>query len=269
MTQQSAKPSLETPISQPCTEAQFRSPLYADWCEKIGEHPCFHRKQWEFVYILQVLSHNGFLKPGFRGLGFGVGQEPLPAYFASLGIDVTATDMAPEKARAAGWGETNQHADSLNTLNARRLCDPDLFRKHARFETVDMNNIPSHLRGFDFTWSSCCFEHLGSIKAGLAFVRNSLGTLRPGGIAVHTSELNCSSNWLTISSGATVLFRKRDYLRLMRDLGKGGTTEHTFALGDGELDQYVDIPPYKQEPHLKLKIGRYVSTSYGVTVIKH
>jgi hypothetical protein len=62
-------PTLENPISQPCTEAQFRSPIYAHWCEKIGETPRLHRKQWEFVYIHQTLNYYGFLKRASNVLG--------------------------------------------------------------------------------------------------------------------------------------------------------------------------------------------------------
>jgi SAM-dependent methyltransferase len=263
------EPTLEIPISQACTYGQFLSPIYSRWCKSINETPCTHRKQWEFVYILQVLSYHGFLKPGFRGLGFGVGQEPLPAYFASNGINVTATDMAAEDTVEAGWAATGQHADSLNALNTRGICDPELFLKRVHFETVDMNRIPEHLRGFDFTWSSCCFEHLGSIKAGLDFVRNSLETLRPGGVAVHTTEFNCSSNWHTVEKKHLVLFRRKDLEGLIKDLRScGHEVTATFHLGYTELDKHVDMPPYRNDKHLKLKISEYTATSFGLTVVK-
>ncbi|MFI4923844.1 MAG: hypothetical protein ACHQJ7_01755, partial [Vicinamibacteria bacterium] len=45
------EPTLADPVVQLCTEAQFREPDYARWCEAIGEAPRLHRKQWEFVYI--------------------------------------------------------------------------------------------------------------------------------------------------------------------------------------------------------------------------
>ena len=37
-----------------------------------------------------------------RGLGFGVGREPLVALFASLGCEVMATDLEPERAERPG-----------------------------------------------------------------------------------------------------------------------------------------------------------------------
>ena len=38
------------------------------------------------------------------------------------------------------------------------------------YREVDMRAIPTDLRGFDFAWSSCALEHLGSLGAGMAFV---------------------------------------------------------------------------------------------------
>ena len=41
--------------------------------------PRKHRKQWEFCYILQALCRAGVMRVSARGLGFGVGREPLVA----------------------------------------------------------------------------------------------------------------------------------------------------------------------------------------------
>jgi hypothetical protein len=113
------------------------------------------------------------------------------------------------------------------------------------------------------------FEHLGSIATGLNFVRNGLETLRRGGIAVHTTELDCSSNRKTIDRGGTILFRRKDLNGLMRGLRQEGhKTEFTFQLGDGAIDSYIDLLPYSPDKHLKIKIGEHVSTSFGIAVIK-
>ena len=84
------------------------------------------------------------------------------------------------------------------------------LRNHVKLRSVDMNSIPDDIEGYDFTWSACAFEHLGSIDKGLEFVKNSLKCLKPGGIAVHTTEFNASSDQNTLTSGPTVLFRKKD-----------------------------------------------------------
>ena len=80
------EPSLARPVSQVCTQSQFYEPAYVYWCGQFREAPRTHRKQWEFCYILQALSVRGKLSPEVRGLGFGVGEEPLAALFAARGV---------------------------------------------------------------------------------------------------------------------------------------------------------------------------------------
>ncbi len=79
-------------VSCLCRQEHFALPQYAYWCKRIKEVPRWHRKQWEFVYICQALWEAGMLDAGKRGLGFGVGKEPLVALFAALGCNITATD---------------------------------------------------------------------------------------------------------------------------------------------------------------------------------
>lgn len=263
------QPSLERPVSQACTQAQFDTPIYRYWCGEIRETPRYHRKQWEFCYILQALTVTGALREGNRGLGFGVGTEPLTAVLAAHGCRIVATDLDSDEAARAGWVDTNQHASQLAALNTHGICDPKRFAANVRFRVVDMNHIPVELMDFDFTWSACCLEHLGSIRNGLAFIENSLAALRPGGIAVHTTELNCSSNTATLDSGGTVLFRKRDIEYLCERLRQAGhEVETNFHLGEQPLDDYVDAPPYSSDRHLKLRIAQYTTTSFGLIVRK-
>jgi 2-polyprenyl-3-methyl-5-hydroxy-6-metoxy-1,4-benzoquinol methylase len=263
------EPSLETPNSQACTAGQFQSPIYAYWCRRICEVPRHHRKQWEFVYIAHVLAKRAMLIPGSRGLGFGVGQEPLPAAFASYGCEILATDLQTDDAAKAGWAATNQHAER-DTMRWEGLCDRADFERLVRFEHADMNDIPARYRGFDFTWSACSLEHLGSIEKGLAFIENSLHTLRTGGVAVHTTELNCDSDTDTIDHEGTVLFRKSDFQKFARQMQKKGhgVAPLNFNLGSQELDRHIDVPPYSSDRHLKLKLGKFATTSFGIVVTK-
>jgi hypothetical protein len=233
------------------------------------EVPRLHRKQWEFCYILQALSQAGMLRFGARGLGFGVGKEPLVAVLAARGCCVVATDMDPAIATEIGWVASNQHAASLAHLNERGSCPPDIFAEQTSFRVVDMNHVPDELVGFDFIWSSCALEHLGTLEHGLNFVRRSLDCLNPGGVAVHTTEFNVGSNDVTVSEGGTVLYRRCDIETLADDLTAAG---HIINLnlhpGDGQLDQHIDVPPYSESLHLKLQLGAFVTTSLGLIIRK-
>jgi hypothetical protein len=157
-----------------CSAADILHPQYAELCARFGQAPVLHRKQWEFAFIYHHLREQGCLQPGSRGLGFGVGTEPLPAAFAAAGCEIVATDAPPAISIKSGWRETNQHAMSLDDLTNSGLCDPADFAERVTMQVADMNDIGNDLTGFDFTWSACCFEHLGSIQHGLDFVLNSI-----------------------------------------------------------------------------------------------
>ena len=262
------EPTLASPTSQLCTASQFGEPLYRDWCRALHEVPTLHRKQWEFVYILRVLELAGCLAPGRRGLGFGCGREPLVAAMAMRGCEVVATDLDLGSAAGQGWIETGQHSRTLDDLNDRGICAPEPFRERVMFRAQDMNRIDANLTGFDFVWSSCAFEHLGSIRHGLEFVENAMRCLRPGGIAVHTTEFNLSSNGSTLESPTLSVFRRRDIEGLVHALESEGHRVWPLNLqpGAGPVDRYVDVPPYRAEPHLKLRLSRFVITSFGLVI---
>lgn len=262
--------TLAEPISQMCTAAQMAEPVYAEWCHRMANVPSRHRKQWEFVFILRSLEYHGALRPGARGLGFGVGIEPLSSIFAANGCTVVATDLAADDDRAQVWNNTDQLGSNLRQIHNPHLCDEATFFERVSYRAVDMNAIPADLVDFDFTWSSCAYEHLGSIEAGLAFFENSVKCLKPGGIAVHTTELNLSSNGNTLEKGGTVIFRRRDFETLAERLIAQGheVMPITFDSGDSELDRFIDLPPYSSDPHLKLQLLRWVSTSFGMVVRK-
>ena len=262
-------PELSRPISQACTASQFREDVYAHWCDAIREPPRPHRKQWEFCYILQALDQRGLLTPGRRALGFGVGTEPLTAVFASKGVFVDATDLDTENARRSGWTNTNEHAAELAALNTRGICDPDDFANRVRFSILNMNHLPPRLRGYDFCWSACALEHLGSIRNGVDFIRNSLRTLKPGGVGVHTTELKCEPGEKTIDNRPTVLLRESDFRELQTKLrAQGHHIQCDFRLGDEPLDKHIDMPPYSSDVHLKLNLEGFVTTSFGLIIQK-
>ena len=257
--------------SQACTQAQIESPAFRYWAVRMHQSPgALHRKLWEFCYIVQALHERGMLQAGRRGLGFAVGTEPLGALFASRGCSIVASDIGSEDTSAGDWISTNQHAVSTAQLNQSGICDPDQFAARVRFRVVDMRAIPDDLRGFDFLWSSCALEHLGNLQLGMDFVWNAMACLRPGGVAVHTTEFNCDSNDGTIDTGSGVVYRRRDLEDLAARLHSAGHEMEPldFHLGDTEADRHVDEPPHRGMPHLKLRLGPYASTSFGFIIRK-
>lgn len=161
---------------------------------------------------MQVLSNQGMLKTSKKGLGFGCGAEPMPGIFARHGCSVVATDLSREAAIEQGWVDTLQHANDLEDLYkaCNKILDKNLFFDRVSFRNVDMNNVPDEFKGFDFVWSACAFEHLGSLRHGMEFVKNSIKCLKPGGVAIHTTEFNLSSNKGTIENPGCSVYRDKD-----------------------------------------------------------
>ena len=241
------------------------------WGNRMREGWRYHRKLWEYAFITQALYERGVLVNGSHGIGFAVGQEPLPSFFASLGCNITATDLGRSAASLGGWVSSGQHANNCAALNRRGLCPEADFTRLVTFREVNMNCIPNDLVQFDFAWSACAFEHLGSLKHGADFIVKHLDCLRKDGIAVHTTEYNVSSNTQTIENARISLFRKCDLIELIHRLRQAGHGVEEFDDSTGVLpaDLFVDRPPYPCQPsHLKLDIEGFTCTSAGIIITK-
>jgi hypothetical protein len=262
-------PTLERPTSQLCTYNQMCEPVYRTRCAELTTPSLVHRKYWEWCYVLQVMHVAGVIAPGKRALGFGTGREPLPSLLASRGMTVVASDAPIDLDDMQGWKTTGQHSQSALDLHLPDLISQSDFLQRVSFRPVDMSAIPPDLIDFDVCWSSCSFEHLGSIKQGLRFVEDSLKCLRPGGMAVHTTELNLDSNDATVETSSVSLFRKRDIEELCGRLVAAGHDIWPLNMHPGlaEVDEFIDLPPFAV-PHLKLQLAGVTTTSIGITVRK-
>ncbi len=239
------------------TRAEFDEPWFREREKELAQKHRIHRKLWEFCAIAQVFADEK--QYGGRVLGFGVGREPLPAWFASREAEVIATDK-PD----ADYWLPDQHAKSLSELPYEGICSEKEFRSRVSFRPVDMLAIPEDLHGeFDFTWSASCFEHLGSIAAGLDFFVEQMKCLKPGGIAAHVTEYNFESNFATLEAHNLVAFRQRDIESMGHRLLAQNCALWPVDMFGGAMpeDQDVDEAPYREEPHLSLRLAGHVFTS--------
>lgn len=149
-----------------------------------------------------------------------------------------------------------------------------------------MNKIPEELHNlYDFCWSICALEHLGSISKGLDFIENSMKVLKSGGIAVHTTEYNYTNEPETIDDWPTVIFQDHHFKQIAKKLTEQGykVAELSFDVGSQPLDRFIDIPPYSigegwlsrdtwsnvnQGVHLKLSVDGYPCTCFGLIIQK-
>jgi hypothetical protein len=264
------------------TQGDLESAWARHWFSELQIQPIMHRKLWEFAYALQVLLERDLLRAGLRGVGFGCGMEPLASYFAARGLYVVTTDLPPEDSRAVDWMRNNEYAAAPDQARASRLVDAKTFAQYVRHRYVDMNDLPSDLSGFDFCWSICALEHLGSIERGLRFIERSLDCHKPGGAAVHTTEFNINPDGPTIDNWVTVFFQQRHMEELAERLSQKGhlVASFDFSIGSGPLDQFIDIPPWRggsgapvvagfgQPYHLKVAADGFVVTCLGLHITK-
>ncbi|MDL9999597.1 hypothetical protein QTI24_13340 [Variovorax sp. J22P240] len=276
-----------------CRQQDFSSEWYRRWTQQIADAApdlpqdqvavwgpvwqgmrgkWLHRKLWEWSAVAQALEERDMLRPGRAGIGFAVGQEPLPSLFAARGVDLVASDFHSDGSREA-WAETGQLGDSLKTICWPKILSEAEFGACARYRNIDMRNLGEVPKeAYDFNWSSCSFEHLGSLEAGLQFLIDSLECLKPGGIAVHTTEFNVSSNDATVEIGDDVIYRRKDIEAFdLRLRGMGcGIESLNFDPGHEQHDLAYDFPPWYTHgrQHLKLKIHGFVSTSILLIIRK-
>jgi FkbM family methyltransferase len=280
-----AEPRRHGLVSKPTTQSDIESPWFRYWCSEIKAAPLYHRKLWEFAFVLQVLFEHDLLREAVRGIGFGCGREPLAAYFASKHMDVLVTDLAPEEVAGRGWAETGQHAAAKESAFFPDIVSWEEFDRHVEHSHLDMNDIPALPRAYDFCWSVCSLEHLGTIQKGLDFIVNSLATLKPGGLAIHTTEFNYLSADETIDNWPTVLFLRKHFEQLKSRVEAEGHEflGPDFNVGDRGLDRFIDVPPYapgegwpspdgwadpRQPGHLKLAIDGFACTCFGLVIRK-
>jgi hypothetical protein len=212
------------------------------------------RKLWEFCIIAQIIKEEGdrVYNVGFDtsthyALGFGCGTDPIARWIRHYQNykDVIASDI-------------EVHFNQLQ---------------------IDMRDIPKEYRDerYHLIWSSCALEHIGGRKAGIDFIFNSLECLKPGGLAVHTTEFNFDpiigkdKKYQTIDAKDLCLYLEDDLLDLEARLKKEG--HHLWPLdlkqGNRSEDKYIDPEPYYSTGiHINLYVNKHHPTTSVLLVIR-
>jgi 2-polyprenyl-3-methyl-5-hydroxy-6-metoxy-1,4-benzoquinol methylase len=235
--------------------ADFKTDWLKQRAAEMHEEVRPHRKLWEFCAIAENASrlapdHFGAL----RVLGFGVGQEPLPAWFAEQGSKVVATDAPHDNGL---WEQSGQLAKNREAVYRSWSIK---FEDNVAFSQFDMNDAPGNFRDFDITYSAGSLEHIGGIEKSLQFFCNQMKCLKPRGIALHTTEFTHGPR--SLNAHNLCVFHKRHLKDLTDRLwDQGDYLRYDLTRGTDPEDALIDEPPYTSLPHLSLRIAGVVTTS--------
>lgn len=260
-------------VSRMCTQLDFEQEWFQGAIKALHRHErILTRKDWEFAFIIKILEDKELLHEGTSGLGFAVGAEPLPCFFASKGVEIVATDLV-EDDNAKEWAKTGQNlAGQWDRLYRSEICSKTLFDEKVSFRNLDMNHIPADIGEYDFCWSACAIEHVGSLELSKQFIKNMVTVLKPGGVAIHTTEFNLYSNTETLEDGMSIIYRRKDLEEIQEWCEQNGhKMELSFKRTRMEGDEYVDVSPdisLDCKYHLNLMIGPFASTSFGIVIQK-
>jgi hypothetical protein len=242
--------------SQNAVTTQFLEDNFFRWMVFLKENPRFHTKQWQYYAILECALEVSNSRTGNRAMGFGVGTEPLPAALAKIGFDVHATDYF-DGDNALQWAQTGQMSSDILKLNDRRIIEDDEFLDRVRLSNLDMNEIPVLYNGtLDFVWSTCALGHIGGYENGLKFIRRSLDLLKPGGIAVHTTELDQSQEVTRFDHPGLSFYKLDDLNALIFEAQESGyLAQPVFIHPIAHFaEKYVAKEPWGKKPHIRIEI---------------
>jgi hypothetical protein len=255
-------PTLENPISQLCTAAQFSEAAFAEIAGAMTLAPRLHRSNWETVWIVSVLAGHGCVAPGKRALGLGVRRERIAALLASRAVSVHAIRLA----ETAEPNLSQQHA--MLQLFYPGIIPIDDFDVMVSMEDgVALDPARGLAAEYDGVWSMGVVQRLGSIAAAGDFIRRSLDALRPGGVAAHTLDLNLSSEADGSGVAGQLAFHRADLDALVLRLVRDGYEVLPINLypGHDAADAVIDAPPFGL-PHLKVLAGLETVGSFGLAI---
>jgi SAM-dependent methyltransferase len=248
-------PAEGPPLNKICERRDWEHPAWREAFEDLGyvyDPGRLHRKEWEFAQGVYGLRKLECLSPNAVALGLGAGTEPIIFFLAGRLRRVVATDLYA--------GDFSAHE-----ADPRMLRDPEAYapfsyhRDRLEVRRMDATAIDYLPESFDLVFSFSAFEHFGTRRAQRACLAAIHRVLRPGGVAVLTTEVILNS-W----------GRHGDYFRraeLLDDLFPGAGLrlaggDFRFATSRATLAGLIQLPhEIARRPHLVLRRWRTYFTS--------
>ena len=248
-----------------CSTADCLHPPFAELSERCARRPQLHRELWS-TSSSSTISPNVGCRPRQPWARLRGGFRTTARSVRRCGGDDrrhrgTRRDRTPR-----GVAGDQPVALGAETLSNPGICDAG-FSDLVSYRTVDMNAVPNDLSGFDFCWSACCFEHLGSLRRAAEFVIESVEAVsRPAASPFtppsstcrrtprRSDRLDCRSIDTTISP--------------LSSPSSNSVAPLTIAPDAHVLDHFVDLPPDHGDLYPKLELAGYATTSVGLVITK-
>jgi SAM-dependent methyltransferase len=172
-------------LNKVCRGADAGNALWRQGYEDLGFSPnpeVFHRKIWEFNQALYGLKTLKRLAPGATALGIGCGHEELMYFLANRVRRVIATDLYE-----GTWIGGESDADVL--AHPAKYAPFKYREDHLEVRRMDALALSADDESVDFVFCLSSIEHFGKLSDKLQALREMFRILKPGGVAVLTTEV--------------------------------------------------------------------------------
>lgn len=236
-----------------CKHSDFKDQNFKDICSQLKEKYRVHRELWAYKSIINTFDEIGLLEKDRIGLGFLEDTNPLCSYFALKGCNVVGATLLKKNKI---WEEKN--------FNTNKICPNNTFYSNVKIFPMDFKKIHPELQNgvFDFIWGINPFIEFITFPECFHFIQESLKCLKLNGYACFVVDYNCLSNDITIDNKQPLIFRKKDIETIAKLIEPDYKMfPIDYDLGDSAYDYLIDLPPYKQNNHVKLYIQNHVVSS--------
>ena len=172
------------PLNKVCRTADAGDPLWRRGYDDLGfssRPEVFHRKIWEFNQALYGLRTLRRLAPEATALGIGCGHEELMYFLANRIRRVIATDLYE-----GVWIGGESDADVL--AHPAKYAPFKYREDHLEVRRMDALALAAGDASVDFVFCLSSIEHFGRLRDKLTSLREMYRILKPGGVAVLTTE---------------------------------------------------------------------------------
>lgn len=173
------------PLNKVCRGADAGNALWRQGYDDLGfssSPDVFHRKIWEFNQALYGLKTLKRLAPGATALGIGCGHEELMYFLANRIERVIATDLYE-----GTWIGGESEADVL--AHPAKYAPFNYREDHLEVRRMDALALSAGDASVDFVFCLSSIEHFGKLADKLQALREMFRILKPGGVAVLTTEV--------------------------------------------------------------------------------